>query len=291
MIETPQYGLTIFKVHFGALTLKGCTKGEHVMRFEAVCHNTNALHVGRVLDRFPDIVNALAAMLERFCTTLDRVDVAFIPDGILDRLPQPTTIAATRVGGINLEKARTPNVLAAIVALAAAPDGFSVAELATKVHAITGNDSYSIRQGACDIRRLRGQDLVTKIGRSRRYQVPTSTARTIVAILTLRDHVISPIIAGVRVPRRGRPPATWTLIDRDYENLRVDMHKLFHDLASPPPHRQRFVDQEPEAPRESLRRGKADCRPSSDPRRLWSSWWRRIRRTLFSPLFQIFQIG
>ncbi len=49
--------------------------------------------------------------------------------------------------------------------------------------------------------------------------------------MTLRDHVISPIIAGVRVPRRGRPPATSTLIDRDYENLRVDMYKLFHDLA------------------------------------------------------------
>ena len=148
VIETPQDGLTIFKVHFGALTLKGYTKGEHVLRFEAVCHNTNALHVGRVLDRFPDIVNALAAMLERFCTTLDCVDVAFIPDGILDQLPQPTVLGRTRVGGINLEKGRTRSVLAAIVALAAAPDGFSVAELATKVHAITGNDSYSIRQGA-----------------------------------------------------------------------------------------------------------------------------------------------
>ena len=41
--ETPKYGLTIFKVHFGALTLKGYTKGEHVLRFEAVCHNTKAL--------------------------------------------------------------------------------------------------------------------------------------------------------------------------------------------------------------------------------------------------------
>ena len=90
--ETPKYGLTIFKVHFGALTLKGYTKGEHVLRFEAVCHNTKALGTGRVLDRFPDIVARLAGMLERFCTTLDCVDVAFLPDGILDQLPQPSTI-------------------------------------------------------------------------------------------------------------------------------------------------------------------------------------------------------
>ena len=135
VIETPQYGLTIFKVHFGALTLKGYTKGEHVLRFEAVCHNTKALRVGRVLDRFPDIVASLAAMLERFCTTVDCVDVTFIPDGILDELPQPSMIGRTRVGGVDLNKPRTRATLAAVIALAAAPDGFTVAELADKVHA------------------------------------------------------------------------------------------------------------------------------------------------------------
>ncbi len=49
----------------------------------------------------------------------------------------------------------------------------------------------------------------------------------IAAILTLRDQVISPILAGVRSPRLGGKPATWTAIDRDYERLRIDMHTLF----------------------------------------------------------------
>ena len=49
--------------------------------------------------------------------------------------------------------------------------------------------------------------------------------------MTLRDQVISPIIAGARVGRRGRPPATWTVIDRDYEALRVRMRTLFDHLA------------------------------------------------------------
>jgi hypothetical protein len=231
VIETPQYGLTIFKVNFGALTLKGYTKGEHVLRFEAVCHNTKALRTGRVLDRFPDIVAALTAMLERFCTTLDCVDTAFIPDGILDRLPQPTLLGRTRVGGINLDSPRTRHVLTALVALAAAPAGFSVADLADKVHALTGHSSYSTRQASYDIRKLRGHNLITKDGRRHRYHVPATATRTIVAILTLRDHVIGPIIAGVRVPRRGRPPTTWTTIDQDYENLRRGMTTLFDHLA------------------------------------------------------------
>jgi len=40
VVETPSYDLTIFKLHFGKLTLKAYTKGEHVLRFEAIAHNT-----------------------------------------------------------------------------------------------------------------------------------------------------------------------------------------------------------------------------------------------------------
>ncbi len=231
VIERPGYGLTIFKVHFGALTLKGYTKGEHVLRFEAVCHNTRALHLGRVLDRFPNIVASLTAMLDRFCTTLDCVDVTFLPDGILDQLPRPSTIGRTRVGGIDLDKSRSRTTLAAVTALAANPQGFTVAEVVAKVHALTGNTDYTLRQAGYDLRKLRGHDLLDKPGRSRRYHVDPQAARTIVAILTLRDHVIVPILAGVRVPRRGRPPHTWTTLDRDYEALRRNMHQLFDHLA------------------------------------------------------------
>jgi hypothetical protein len=47
----------------------------------------------------------------------------------------------------------------------------------------------------------------------------------------LRDHIIAPILAGVRSPRMGRKPAHWTDIDRDYETLRIGMQTLFRDLA------------------------------------------------------------
>jgi hypothetical protein len=50
-------------------------------------------------------------------------------------------------------------------------------------------------------------------------------------LLTLREQVISPILAGIRSPRMGRKPTHWTAIARDYENLRINMHTLFHDLS------------------------------------------------------------
>jgi len=231
VIETPRWDLTLFKVHFGRLTLKGYTKGEHVLRFEAVAHNTKQLGCGRTIERFPQIVTRLAGMTERFCTTLDCVTTGYLPDGTLDQLPLPARIGRTRVGGIDLNKPRIRAALAAVLTLAAAPGGFTVADLATKVQATTGQTGYTIRQAAYDLRKLRGKDLLVKPGRSRRYHVPPPAARTIAALLALRDQVIGPILAGVRSPRLGRKPAHWTTIDRDYETLRIGMQTLFADLG------------------------------------------------------------
>lgn len=232
-IETPTYNLTVFKLHFGRLTGKAYTKGERVLRFEAIAHNTAELRCGRMLEKFPTIVTMLAGVAERFCTALDCVDTGYIGDGVLDELPTGSMLGATRVGGVDLNKARIRDALSAALALAPAPNGFTVAQFAAKVHALTGTSDtdYSIRQAAYDLRKLRGKQLLDKPGRTRRYRVPPPSARTIAALLTLRDQVIAPILAGVRSPRIGRKPATWTSVDRHYEKIRIDMQHLFDDLA------------------------------------------------------------
>src|SRR5674476_582967 len=218
VIERPKWNLTVFKVNFGLLTLKGYTKGEHVLRFEAIVHNTKTLHTGRVLDKFPVIVAQLAGMVDRFTSMLDCVDVAFLPDGILDQLPNPSQIGASRVGGVDINKPRARAVLSAVLALAVSPDGFTIGDLADKVRSLTGQNEqeYTVRQAAYDLRKLRAKQLVIKPGRTRRYQVPGQAARTIAALLTLRDQVIAPIVAGIRRPGPGRPPKSRTQIDRDY---------------------------------------------------------------------------
>ena len=120
VIERPKWNLTVFKVNFGLLTLKGYTKGEHVLRFEAIVHNTKTLHTGRVLDKFPVIVAQLAGMVDRFTSMLDCVDVGFLPDGILDELPTASQLGATRVPGVDINKPRARAALAAVLALALA---------------------------------------------------------------------------------------------------------------------------------------------------------------------------
>jgi hypothetical protein len=75
------------------------------------------------------------------------------------------------------------------------------------------------------------EGLVGKPGHTRRYQVSPPAARTIAGLLTLRSHTIAPILAGIRSPRKGRKPAHWTTIDRDYETLRAGMQTLFNHLG------------------------------------------------------------
>jgi hypothetical protein len=65
-IERPTYDLTIFKLHCGKLTLKIYTKGERVLRIEAIAHNTRELHCGRSLEKFPEVVCRVKSILERF---------------------------------------------------------------------------------------------------------------------------------------------------------------------------------------------------------------------------------
>ena len=134
---------------------------------------------------------------------------------------------------MDVNKPRARAALATVLALALAPGGFTASELAAKVRSLTGQSEHddTIRQGAYELRKLRGKQLVVKRGRTRRYQVPIAAARTISALLTLRDQIIAPILAGIGRPGSGRPPKTRISIDRDYQNLRDDMRTLFHDLA------------------------------------------------------------
>lgn len=115
-------------------------------------------------------------MVQRFCDALDCVDVGFIPDGLLDELPLASRIGATKVGGVDLDKPRMRHVLGALLALAAAPEGFAVADLAAQVRKSTGQDesNYSVRQAAYDLRKLRGKELVVKPGAAGATTSPSS---------------------------------------------------------------------------------------------------------------------
>ena len=200
IFETPEYDLTIFKIHFGSITLKLYTKGENVLRAEAVVHNAKALKSKRSLEYFPTALTELRAVLIRFLDQLACLDCSFVADDTLDTIGQATMVGNARVAGVDLNNVRLRTVMQAVIALALTPRGFSVAELATKVRHLLGwsPDRYLSRHAAYDLKKLRGKLWVTMIGKSRRY-VPTQLGlKTMAALLTLRTKILKPVLAAVQ---------------------------------------------------------------------------------------------
>jgi hypothetical protein len=232
-LERPAYDLTIFKLHCGKLTLKIYTKGEHVLRIEAVLHTTEELQCGRSLERFPRLVIELKGILERFLNALSSIDQCFISDETLEQLPKPSTVGKAKVGGIDFNKERIRHAGQAVLALAASAGSFTASALSEYVCSATGQSpsGYGPRRAAYDLKKMRAKNLVARIGHSRRYEATSSGLKAMAALVALRQQVMQPLLAGVmnRIPSRSAQNPT--PLDQCYASLRTHMHDLLQQLG------------------------------------------------------------
>src|SRR6267378_2060535 len=225
VVERPTYDLTIFKLHCGKLTLKIYTKGERVLRIEAVAHNTTELNCGRSLDKFPEVVSRLKGMLERFADALSCIDQCFIADEMLEHLPVASQVGKTIVGGIDLNKARIRHVVEALIALSPLPNGFIASDVAARVRALSkqSQSEYGPRHAAYDLKKLRGKQIVRRIGHTRRYEPLPTGLRAMTALLVLRNKAIKPLLAATQSLHPARAAYNPKPIDAHYQAIRVAM--------------------------------------------------------------------
>jgi hypothetical protein len=234
-VEKPTYDLTILKLHCGKLTLKIYTKGERVLRIEVVVHNTQELQCGRSLEKFPRIVVQAKEILERFMNALSCIDQCFIADSMLEELPTPSRVGKTKVGGIDLNKPRMRWVVEAVIALclSLSPHGFTASELARQVRLLSnqGESEYGARRAAYDLKKLRGKEIVRRIGQTRRYQSTSSGLKAMVALVVLRNKAIKPLLAAAQDLRPSRGAQNPRPLDRNYEIIRTAMQVVFQELG------------------------------------------------------------
>jgi hypothetical protein len=232
-VEKPTYDLTIFKLRCSKLTLKVYTKGERVLRFEVVVHNTAQLGGGRSLEKFPRIVAEAKGILGRFLEVLSCMDQCFIGDRMLEQLPTPSQVGKTKVGGIDLNKARMRWVVQAVIALAALPGGFTASDLAQQVQLLGKQSSaqYGPRRAAYDLKKLRGKKVVRRIEKTRRYKAVPKGLKAMAALMVLRNQAIKPLLAAARGRQASTGAQNPSPLDRHYETIRVAMRGVFQELG------------------------------------------------------------
>jgi hypothetical protein len=236
VVETPTYDLTVFKVHYGAMTLKIYTKGARVLRVEVIVHNTRKYRWGRSLPCLGEIVTLLHGILDRFLNALGCLGACFVADDTLENLPLATQVGRTKVGGIDLNKPRMRHVAEAVLALSTSPTsppGFTASQLAQKVRTMHGpaEADYGPRRAAYDLKKLRGKGMVRKIGTSRRYEPVPEGLRAMTALLVLREKVIRPLLAASQRSEPTVQPNHPTPVDHHYEHLRNGMRDLLSTLG------------------------------------------------------------
>jgi len=160
-------------------------------------------------------------ILERFMDALSCIDQCFIADSMLEELPAPSSVGKTKVGGIDLNKARIRWVVEAVIALciSPSPQGFTASELARQVRLLSNQaeSDYGPRRAAYDLKKLRAKNIVQRIGQTRRYQSTSSGLRAMVALVVLRSKAIKP---QALVSRRATPAQ----ITRRTKSRPIDKH-------------------------------------------------------------------
>src|SRR5215471_9989451 len=76
-VQAHSHDLTVFKIKWGNLTLKIYDKGSRVLRIEVVVHNAKELRSGRMLERFPTLLQHMRDILVRFPGTVQAAHISW----------------------------------------------------------------------------------------------------------------------------------------------------------------------------------------------------------------------
>lgn len=224
-IEKPDYNLTIFKIHFGKITLKLYDKGERILRAEVVVHNAKELKCKRSVSNFKEIVSKLNTIMNSFMDNLCYTHVSLLVDGSLKRLISPSKKGTQRLAGVDINKDRTIAVMESVVTLAIKPNGYNANDIAILMKERHVKD-YSPTKAAYDVRKLRGKGLVEKIGKSRKYKTTKKGMETILAVLVLTQKTMPTILSAINKEAEPDNHENIHNIDKIYMNIRNEIREI-----------------------------------------------------------------
>ena len=124
-------------------------------------------------------------------------------------------------------------VVEALIALSPSPNGFTASDVAARVRALGKQSSsqYGPRRAAYDLKKLRGKQIIRRVGHTRRYEPLPTGLRAMTALVVLRNKAIKPLLAATQPLRPTRGAHNPKPIDAHYQAIRVAMQGVFHQLG------------------------------------------------------------
>ncbi len=229
-IEKPTYDLTIFKIHFGYITLKLYDKGERILRAEVVIHNVKVLKCKRSIQHFPEIVRNLQNTMQGFMDNLCYSHVSLLDDGTLKRLTTPAQRGKKRLARIDFNKQRNVWMMQSILALALQPGGFSISDAAKQMKERMNkkeSKNYNARNASYDLSKFKGKDLLEQVPKKRKLIVTPKGIQTIVAILVMTQKTLPSVLSAINKETLSESPVEQNRIENLIINIRNDIKALY----------------------------------------------------------------
>ncbi|MEJ7678512.1 MAG: hypothetical protein WKG06_11765 [Segetibacter sp.] len=224
-VQTPDYNLTVFKIHVGKLTLKLYDKGERTLRAEVVAHNTKELGCKRSLEYFETMVVKLNELMGSFINNITYAHAAIIDDGTMENLSKPVQTGKTRLAGITLTNKRNVALMESVLALMLYPQGFSCIDLKEMMRKKRFKD-YSINNARYDMRKLKGKTFVQKIKGKQKYQATKSGIQNMSAVLCVWKQELKPFLTMVNKKSINEQSKELNTVETHFCNARKEIHSI-----------------------------------------------------------------
>ena len=222
-VQTPDYNLTVFKIHVGKLTLKLYDKGERTLRAEVVVHNTKELGCKRSLEYFEEMVGKLNGLMGSFMNNITYAHAAIIDDGTMENLGKPVKTGKTRLAGITLSNTRNVALMESALALMIYPKGFGCNDLKEKMRK-KGYKNYSINNARYDMQKLKGKKFVEKIKGKQKNNATKHGIQTMSAALCIWKQELKPFLTIVNKKSIGEEIKELNIIESHFFNARKQIH-------------------------------------------------------------------
>ena len=229
----------VIRSHYRNGFIKQYVRDHLILRTEASSNNVNDYGIKKAVEHLPALRDSLSTINDNYLNVQQDILETFIDRGQLRKLAEPTiTSAGKRIPGLKLDHPRQLALMHALVRFAhvAAANTFTTAEIYPHVIDALGSDRnrYSLASLRYDLSKLRAKGLVTKLPRSRRYQLLPQGYSICLVFLKLFERIYAPLTAGLLSPisadaqlhehRRSQ-------LDRLYQRVIDDLDQLVRAIG------------------------------------------------------------